>query len=134
MTVGSQFVAMSGALDVITAASWPYRVTFSRTSTTTGTAGGQIVGSVTNATPASVPCRYRPSNGKEIQLAGKTVAGVLYSIFVPNSYNDSLIDVDAGCKAAIAATTGGEPARTFNVVAPLREMGLQIIVLATIEQ
>lgn len=132
MSTGSQFVAMADAFGVMTEASWPYRITFSRTATTTGTAGGQILGSATNNEPTGIPCRYRPANGREIQLAGKTVPGVLYSIFIPNSYSDQLVDVTSESTGTIAATTGGEPARAFSVVAPLREMGLQVVVLATI--
>ena len=131
MTTGSQFVALSEAYGSIASAIYPYRITFSRSSVTKGTAGGNIVGAPSDNSPADLPCRYRPANGKEIQLAGQTVSGVLYSIAIPNSFSNALVDVDSGCVGTIAATTGGEPSSTYKVVAPLRDMGLQIVVLAT---
>lgn len=130
MSTGTQFVAMANAFGVMTEAQWPYRVTFSRATESTGSDGGATIGSSSASEPTGIPCRYRPANGREIQLAGKTVPGVLYSIFIPNSYSDSLVDVTSESTGTIAATTGGEPARSFSVVAPLREMGLQVAVLA----
>lgn len=133
MSTGSMFVAMADALGVITEVSWPYRVTFSHSTVTKGPAGGNIAGSPANSTPINVPCRYRVANSKELAFAGKTQAGVIYAIIVPNSFSDALVDVDSTSTATIAATDGGEPARTYSVIAPQRYMGLEIVVLASIE-
>lgn len=132
MSTGSQFVAMSKALGVMSA-TWPFRVTFKRATTTKGTSGGNLVANPA-AIASDIPCIYRPSSGSERELAGKPIAGISYTLFVPGQHESSLVQVDSECTATIAATTGGEPERTLNVIAPLRRMGLMILVLCSIEE
>src|SRR5687768_13162181 len=86
-------------------------VTFKRLTQTKGTAGGNISPATVSATPSSVPCRYRPASGSERELAGKTISGAAYMIFVPAQYSSALIDVDSKCQAVIAARSGS-PAET----------------------
>lgn len=124
--------AMAEAYGVASEAMYEDRVTFSRSQITKGTASGNIVGSP-SPVATSIPCRYRPASAREIQLSGKSVAGVAYMICVPASYNDSLVEVDAECNAVIAARDDGEVSRTFNVVAPLRKQGIEIECLVKCE-
>ncbi len=124
--------AMSEAYSVSSAAMYEDRVTFQRSTSTKGSDGGDLA-PVPVDTTAGVPCRYRPATGKESEVSGKTVSGTTYMIFVPSSFADALVDVDAKCQAVMAARDGGEVSRTFNVVAPLRYMGIEIECLVTIE-
>lgn len=124
--------ALSQAYGVIAEAMYEDRVTFKRPSATTDTVGGSTrVFAETD--PDDIPCRYRPASGSEIQRANQVLSKTAYSIFVPATYENELVDVDARCQAVIAAREDGEVTRTFNVVAPLRNLGIEIEVLVTIE-
>ena len=129
------FEAMGSALGVMTEASWPDTVTFRRPLTTKGSAGGNVVSATGNPTsPQNVPVRYRPARGKETTLAGKPISGTIYMLFVPNSFEEALVDVDGACLAIIAARPGGEQARTLQVHWIGREMGLEITLLCSFEE
>lgn len=128
-----QMNAMAQAYQGMAEAMYEDRVTFNISSITKSSSGGNIVGSP-SPVASSIPCRPpRPASGKEIQSAGKTIAGTAYVIAVPAMYQDELVEVDSECTAVVAARNGGEVSRTFNVVAPLRKSGIEIEVLATIE-
>lgn len=132
----TMFNSMASAFSVMTAAMYSDVVTFKRSTVTKGTAGGNLAGAPANTTPASVPCRYRPASGSERELSGKTLSGTAYMIFVPAQYSSALIDVDSKCQAVIAARSGSpaEPARTMNVQTVERYEGIEIAVLATLEE
>lgn len=135
MSTATMFEAMGSALGVISAASYPDTVTFRRPLTTKGSAGGNIVSATGNPTsPQDVPVRYRPASGREITLAGKPISGTAYMLKVPNSFEDALVDVDGTCLAIIAARPGGEQARTLQVQWIGRNMGLEVIILASFEE
>lgn len=109
-------------------------VTFYRTSQVKGSAGGNTT-SEAATTPTSVPCVYFPASGSEREMAGKVISGNAYVITVPATYNSVIVDVDAKCKAVVAAnTTTGQPSRTFLVEAPGRVLGAIIEILATLEE
>jgi hypothetical protein len=129
----NQMTAMSEAYGVMSDAMYQDRVTFKRAPASSKTAAGGNLAPAPVATTSDVPCRYRPANGREIQQAEKPIAGVAYMIFVPSTHLDDLVDVDARCVAVLAARTGGEVSRTFNVVAPLRTLGIEIEVLVGLE-
>lgn len=115
---------------------FPDTVTFKRSTVTKGSAGGNLAPASANTTPASVPCRYRPAGAGERELAGKAISGTAYMIFVPAQYSSALIDVDSKCQAVIAARSGSpaEPARTLNVQTVERYEGVEIAILATLEE
>ena len=129
------FEAMGAALGVIGAEMYPDTVTFRRPVTTKGADGGNIVSATGNPTePQNVPVRYRPASGRELTLTGKQISGTAYMLNVPNSFEDALIDVDAECLAIIAARPGGEQARTLQVQWIGRHLGIEVKVLASIEE
>lgn len=130
----SMFNTMAVAFGTMTAAMYTDTVTFKRSGVTKGSAGGNIIGSPTNNTPANVPCRYQPASASERELAGKAISGTAYMIYVPAQFSSALIDVDSKCQAVIAARSGGEPARTMNVQTVERFSGLEIALLATLEE
>lgn len=108
-------------------------VTFKRPSNTADAVGG-VTTTLANTTPTTVPCRYRPASGSERSVGDKVISGNAYMIFVPAQYSSSLIDVDAKCQAVIASRTSGEPSRTFHIHAIERYEGVEIAILATLEE
>lgn len=129
------FEAMGAALGVIAAAQYPDTVTFRRPIETKGTAGGNIVNATGNPTsPQNIPCRYRPASGSETPLAGKTISGSTYMLFIPNNFDDALIDVDPSCLAQIAARPGGEEGREMQVQWIGRHSGLEVQLLCSFEE
>lgn len=113
--------------------SFPDTVTFSRPTSAKDSSGGTTYTNA-NTSPANVPCRYRPSSGDEVELAGKTISGNAYTIIVPAYFSSALVDVDSKSKAVVAARSGGEVSRTFNIVSIGRVEGICIHLLATIEE
>src|SRR5688572_19975019 len=111
---------------------FPDFVTFQRATRTADDSGGTLA-TQANTTPASVPCRYRPSSGSEIEQAGKSISGTAYTFFIPSHFSSALVDVDAKCRAVVAARSGGEPSRTFNVQWVGRVEGIVIHLLASLE-
>jgi hypothetical protein len=134
--MSNQFTAMASAYGTVAAAMYGDTVTFRRPAISKGSAGGNLAGSPTATTPASIPCRYRPASGREIQLAGKPVSGTAYMIFVPAQFSSQLVDVDGECQAVIAARGGdlGEPSRSLQVQWIGRDRGIETHVLASSEE
>lgn len=124
---------MGNALGAMAGSYWPYTVTFARVSETKSATGGNVR-STSNTTPANIPCIIRPASSKELQSTGKAQGSAVYAIVVPNHYSSALVDVDARCVGTTASVTGGEPSRVYNVIAPQRNMGLSIVVLATLAE
>lgn len=114
-------------------ASWPDLVTFKRETFAVDTVGGST-STLANTTPANVPARWRPLKASEKQAGDKMVAGADYVIAVPSQFSSALVDVDANSQAVLAARSGGEPERTFKILGVIRDIGLEIKVLASIEE
>lgn len=107
-------------------------VTFSRPVNTKDSVGG--ITSVYGATtPASIPCKYEVYAGKQFQAGEKVISEASYVIKIPSYFSAALVDVDARCQAEIAARSGGEPARTFNVDYVSRIEGIEILVYVSLE-
>lgn len=129
------FEAMGSALGVMAEASFPDVVTFRRPITTKDAAGGNILDATGNPTsPQNVPCLVRPANGKEIQLAGKTVSGSVCALLIPNAFDEQLVDVDGTCLAQVAARAGGEEGRAYQIHYIDRSYGVYIKVIGSIEE
>ncbi len=133
MSTTAAFNAMAVAYGVASLAAFPDTVTFKRPTSTVDTVGGMTT-SLANTTPASVPCRYRPASERERQIGNKQVAGSLYAIFVPAQYSSALVDLDAKCDVVMAARSGGEPTRTFHTQGVARYEGIEIKVMASLEE
>lgn len=135
MSTATMFEAMGTGLGVMASASFPDTVTFRRPIVTKGSAAGNILDATGNPTsPQSVPVLIRPANGKEIQLAGKTVSGSVYTLLIPNAFDEQLVDVDATCLAQVAARAGGEEGRAYQVHYIDRFYGIYIRVIGSIEE
>ncbi len=135
MTTAAMFNSMAVAFGTMSAAMYPDTVTFMRPTNSVDTVGG-ITTSTAATSPTSVPCRWRPLTAKELEVAVKRESEADYAIFVPAQYSSALIDVDGRCDAVIAARSGSpaEPARTFKTYGISRFEGLEIEVLASLEE
>lgn len=107
-------------------------VTFNRPVNTKDAVGG-VTASYGATIPASIPCKYEAYTGKQFQVGEKVISEASYVIKVPSYYSAALVDVDARCQAVIAARSGGEPARTFNVDYVSRVEGIEILVYVSLE-
>jgi hypothetical protein len=111
---------------------YPDSVTFRGPTVTADSVGGQtsVVGDLD---PIDIPVRYRPASGDESLLAGKQIAKASYMLFIPAVYDSELINVNSKSKAMIAARTNGEPSRTLQVHWIGRYEGVEIQLLASLE-
>lgn len=135
MATTGMFEAMGTALGVIAEQAWPDTVTFRRPTVTKSASGGNILDATGNPTsPQSIPCLVRPARGKEIQLASKTVSGSLYTLLIPNAFDEQLVDVDGTCLAQVAARTGGEEGRAYQIHYIDRSYGVCIRIVGSIEE
>lgn len=107
-------------------------VTFKRPTNAKDSVGG-VVSTEAATSPASIPCKYSPYTGRQFQAGEKTISETSYVIKVPSAYSSALVDVDGRCQAIIAARSGGEPARTFNVDYVSRIEGIEIQVYVSLE-
>jgi hypothetical protein len=113
---------------------FPDRVTFYRISQAKGSAGGNLP-SEAATNPSNIPCVYDLASGSERQLAGKAISGTAYMLTVPATYNATVVDVDAKCKAVVAANSiTGQPQRTFQIHWVGRVVGAIVQVLASLEE
>lgn len=106
-------------------------VTFKRPTNTKDTVGG--VTQSFSATTSNVPCKCEPTSGAQREVANKLIANSNYVIKVPSYFSSALVDVDGRCQAIIAARSGGEPSRTFNVNWVERLEGIEIRIYVSIE-
>lgn len=113
----------------ISAAMYKDRMTIRRRGTKSGPHGGQVPGAAL-VLARNVPCKVRPANANERQLAGQTEGEIALLVKAPAWQGSELIDIDATCEIEIAAR-GPIPAQTLKAVAPLPNQGLTFEVVGT---
>lgn len=113
----------------ISRAMYKDRMTIRKRSSTSGPHGGQVPGGFT-VLASNVPCRVRPANANETQLAGQTTGEIALVVKSPAWQGSDLIDIDATCEIEIAAR-GSIPAQTLKAVAPLPNQSLTFEVVGT---
>lgn len=107
-------------------------VTFKRPTNAKDPVGG-LTTTYAATTPSAIPCKYEALTGSQREVGNKLIANSDYMIKIPAWYSSALIDVDGACQAVIAARSGGEIARTFNVNWVGRMEGFEIEVYVSIE-
>jgi len=110
--------------------SYTDRMTIRQRGTTSGPHGGQVPGAAL-VLASNVPCKVRPANANEKQLAGATEGEIALLVKAPALQNSEMIVIDATCEIEIAAR-GKMKAQTLKVVAPLPNQGLTFEVVGTI--
>jgi hypothetical protein len=105
------------------------RCTVRTIATGKGTHGGQVPG-IGQVLVANHPCRVKPSDANEKQLAGATQSETAFTVRMPAWSNGNAVQIQARGEIEIAAR-GAIAARTLKVVAPLPNQGLWIEVVGT---
>lgn len=105
------------------------RMTIRRRTSTSGPHGGQVPGTAV-VLARDVPCRTRPADASEKQLAGETTGEIAIVVKAPAWQGSDLIEIDATCEIEIAPR-GRVPAQTLKAVAPLPNQSLTFEVVGT---
>lgn len=85
---------------------------------TTGTGGGRIKGTASNAY-TQVPVSYEPvknTKGARVEAGTKSVSNQQYILTLPTHHNGSRINLDPKIHRLVVDARGNEPAKTFRII------------------
>ena len=98
---------------------------------TTGSGGGRIKGTVTDAyTNVPVAVEQTGERPKGVEAGSKTVPTVRYKLTFPTHQNGTRINVDATLHRFVVNARGNEPAKTYRAIATPDDNGVVYEVIA----
>lgn len=98
---------------------------------TTGSGGGRIKGSVTDAyTNVPVAVEQTGERPKGVEAGSKTVPTVRFKLTFPTHQNGSRLNIDAKLHRFIVNARGNEPAKTYRAIATPDDNGVVYEVIA----
>jgi hypothetical protein len=128
--------SVTTTLNQLIETTFPDECAISRPSFTLDAYGGQTPSYATVSGMSSIGCSWAPlssTSAMEYVRTGQINEVCTYKISMASAVGGSVVDIKAKDRVVVA-TRGIEPARTFEVKGIIRNAGLPLLVLCTLEE